>query len=80
MRKNKNISFYHYCVEEYSDEKLVSKNYFLTMADLNAKYKKSRFTFNRVLNNPELKIRDLENLVFKRVHEPVFERVLKQFE
>jgi hypothetical protein len=73
MRKNTSInkSFYHYCVEEYDQhETLISKKHYLTLTELEHTYKKSRFTFNKLLNNE--KIKSLPNIKLKKVHIPVY--------
>ena len=81
MRKNKNKSYYHYCVEEFdNNENLINKKYFMTLNELEETYKKSRFTFNRILNNPNIKIKSLPNLSFKRVRIPVYNTVLNNLE
>ncbi len=77
MRKNANKSYYHYSTEEYDKEgNIIDIRFYMTLKELENKFKKSRFTFNLVLNNPERRIKTLPNIKFKRVHLPVYNQVI----
>lgn len=77
MRKNQNKSFYHYSSEEYDSEgKVIDIRFYMTLRELESKFKKSRFTFNLVLNDPDRRIKTLKNFKFKRVHIPVYNQVI----
>ena len=72
MRKNQNKSYYHYSSEEFDkDGKTIDIRFYMTLKELENKFKKSRFTFNLVLNDSERKIKTLPNFKFKRVHRQV---------
>ena len=69
MRKNSNKSFFHYSVEELDNNgNIIDRKLYMTMKDLTDKFKKSRFTFNLVLNDKARRIKSLPNFVFTRVH------------
>ena len=77
MRKNPNKSFYHYSSEEYdSDGNIIDIRFYMTLFELQERFKKSRFTFNMVLNDPNRKIKSLPSFKFKRVHIPVYKQVI----
>ena len=77
MRRNPNSSFYHYSSEELdADGNVVDIRFYMTLKDLEAKFQKSSTTFHRVLVDPNRRIQSLPNFLFKRVHVPVYKRVI----
>jgi len=77
MRKNANKSFYHYSSEEFdNDGNIIDIRFYMTLKELESKFKKSRFTFNMVLNDPERRIKAYPKYRFKRVKVPVYNQVV----
>ncbi len=77
MRKNGNKSFYHYSSEEYDkDGVLVDIRFYMTLKEMEDKFKKSRFTFNLCLNDPNRRMKAYPNFLFKRVHVPVYNQII----
>jgi len=77
MRKNANKSYYHYSSEEFdNDGNIIDIRFYMTLKELESKFKKSRFTFNMVLNDPERRIKTYPKFRFKRVKVPVYNQVV----
>lgn len=54
MRKNPNISNYHYRADIYSDtNKLITSKYYFTLADICEEYKTSTFTIYKIMKDPK---------------------------
>jgi hypothetical protein len=77
MPRSPNISYYHYSSEELdADNNVIDIRFYMTLRELESKFNKSRTTFHRVMVDPNRMIKSLPNFRFKKVHLPVYRRVI----
>lgn len=74
MGRSANKSFYHYEVTDRTTE--AARRYFHTLKQVSQAYGISNNTINRRLNNTDHAALKHPNLLFKRVHVPVFKLVV----
>ena len=76
MGRSANKSFYHYEVTARTTE--AARRYFHTLKQVSQAYGISSNTINRRLNNTDPAAFKHPNLLFKRVHVPVFKLVVNE--
>lgn len=73
-----NISFYHYRVDFYDEEmeRIKASKHYFTVKAMEEEFHTSKFTLQRLLNNPGRKVNNpgLKNVKIYRDKQPVFTR------
>jgi len=75
MRKNQNISNYHYRSETVNEEGEIIKKYYFTLQDICEEYGTSTFTIYRMMKGYKPRSPILSNVSFHKDYQPAFIKV-----